>query len=201
MPDALLGPDVVVGQDRVLLLILPSQVSDVPGGDGDGVVCAGEAGDDGHRCTEEDVAVAGHDAASHCGDKDVDAAGQELLAALFRRGERSNRRGEGVFEVESLVHGLVDAIFGFDGLRVQVQAGRPDGSGETIRRRGRSTGKGSDRVGRCGSGLRSGCGWEDRGRVDLFGSGLRRARVVDGLAVLLEAGVRCCRVCVGVVQA
>lgn len=65
-------PDVVVCQDRVFLLVLPGQIADISGGDGNDVVSAGDASDDRDDASEEDVAVAGNDASGHGGDQDVD---------------------------------------------------------------------------------------------------------------------------------
>lgn len=126
MADSLSGPDVVVGKHGVLLLILPSQVSNISRGDGDDVVSSSDTGNDRHNATEQDVAVACDDGAGHCGDEHVYGAWEELLAALFRGRERGQSAGKGVFEVQGLVHGAVHAVLSLDGLAVDEEAGGLD---------------------------------------------------------------------------
>lgn len=52
---------------------------------------------EGCRESEQDVAVAGEDAACHCAYQDVDSAREKFFVGFFGRGEGGDGGGEGVF--------------------------------------------------------------------------------------------------------
>ena len=122
VPDALGHAQVVVANDGVLLLPAPDEVADVLGRAGDDVVCGGHAGDDGGDEAHEDVPVARDDGAGHGGHQDVDAAGQQLLVALFGRGQRADCGCDVVFGVEGAGHAVVDGRLGGCGIVVEEEA-------------------------------------------------------------------------------
>lgn len=167
--DTLLGPEVVLGNDGVALLVGPEQVTDVPRGDGEDGPRSDDADGDGHGRTEQDVAVAGDDAAGHGRDEDVDGAGHDLLARLLGRSQRRDGAGERVLQAQGLGQPRVDLVLGLGSISVQEQAGLGNLSGQTVGVGGRR---------RLGGGL----GWADG-----LG-GHRRKVVVDGLAEVLGRG-------------
>lgn len=127
--EALTQPDVRLGNDGEPLLVLPGEVGDVAHGDGQHGPAGTDAQGEGEGSAEDDAAVAGDDAAGHGGDEDVDGTGHELLAALPRGCQGRNGAGEGLLEVEGLVHGLVDLVLGGDGILVQCQTRLSDVNG------------------------------------------------------------------------
>ncbi|KAL5872495.1 hypothetical protein ACKVWC_011588 [Pyricularia oryzae] len=129
----LAGPQMGVCDDWEPLLVPPGQVADVAHGDGEDGPAGSDAKGDGCSGAEHDVAAARHDAAGHGGDQHVDQAGHQALAALARRGKRGQRRREGLLQVESPVHGRVDAVLGHGGLAVQEQPCAPDLCGQLVR--------------------------------------------------------------------
>lgn len=82
LEDVLARPDVGLGDDGELLLVLPEQTADVVHGDGEDEPAGADAEGEGGGGAEQDVAVAADDAAGHARDQDVDEARHELLAAL-----------------------------------------------------------------------------------------------------------------------
>lgn len=193
--------NVVIADNRVLFLILPDQISNIAGGDGENSIRSSNSGGNGHDTTEQDVAVSGNDAAGHGCDENVDGAGEKTFAAFSGRGEGLQCGDEGVLEVECFGEAFVDVIFGFDGLGVEEDAGALDLFGQAdggCWRGGLAEDTGGDGLGgylcrlllfiadRGCDGLRV-----DGGLVDGGGGGSGRGRrVVDGFARVLQHGVR-----------
>ena len=124
--------NVIIADDRVLLLILPDQISNIAGGDGENSIRGSNSSGNGHDTTEQDIAVSGNDAAGHGCDENVDGAGEKTFAAFSGRGEGLQCGDEGVLEVECFGETGVDVVFGLDGLGVQEDAGALDLVGEAL---------------------------------------------------------------------
>ena len=122
VPNALGHAQVVVADHRVLLLPAPDEVANVLGRARNDVVCGGDTGNDGRDEAHEDVSVARDDGAGHGGHEHVNAAGEQLLIALFGRGERADCGGDVVFGVEGAGHAIVDGLLGGCGVVVDEEA-------------------------------------------------------------------------------
>lgn len=133
--DAVARAQVGVGDGGEALLVRPQQLRDVAHGDGEDDPAGADAERQGEGGAQEDVAVPRHDAARHRRHQHVHEARHQLLAALARRRQRGDGRGEGPLEAEGLVYGRVDAVFGRYGLLVEEEAGSADVHGETVRGR------------------------------------------------------------------
>lgn len=167
---AFLGPEMVLGNDRVALLIGPDQVADIPGGEGEDSVRGDDTDGDGHGAAEEDVPVASDNAAGHSRDQHIDGTRHDLLARLLGGSQRRNGAGEGVLEAQGLGQSIVDFVLGLGGVSMEEKTGLGNLSGQTV-------GIGGSRR------LRGGLGWAD-------GLGGHRDEVVvDGLVAEVLADI------------
>lgn len=115
-----------ISNGRETLLVLPRQVRDISHGDGQYGPAGTNTESERDGRAEENVSVSGDDASGHGGDKDVDGAGHELLAALARWSQRGNGAGEGLLKVEGGIHGLVDLVLGGDSETIQGETSLPN---------------------------------------------------------------------------
>lgn len=134
VPHPLSSPDVIIRNNGILLLILPSQILHIPRGDRDHIMRARGASDDRNNASEQNIPVSRDDAAGHCGDKHVYGSREDFLTAFLRGRERRDRGGKRGFEGEGFVESAVDTVFGADGLLVAEETGGADLLCETSRR-------------------------------------------------------------------
>lgn len=148
--------------DRHLLLILPHQVGDVPHRHGQQRPSSDGTERQRRERAEEDAAVPRDDGAGHCGDDDVDAAGEKALAGFRGGGERGDGVGEGVLDVQGAGEEVVEAVFCGEGVVVQEEPGLADLGCQDVGW-GRRGGRGCRSAGgSCEDGLGGfgGFGWE-----------------------------------------